>query len=97
MLSSFKRLNMSAIHATLAIQWPSSRCLYRWWLFWLNTLASGWNRGFSTKKHRNAHGFAQEFLRSGQRYRLGQKLKRHGESCSLHSKKIFWLRGADFS
>jgi len=41
------------------------------------------------KKHRNARGFAQEFLRSGQRYRPDKRLKRHDKSSSLHSKKFF--------
>jgi len=43
------------------------------------------------KKHRNACGFAQEFLRSGKCYRPGQSVKRRGKSSSLHSKKNFWL------
>jgi len=57
-----------------------------------NTLASGRNWGFlREKKHRNTRGFAWEFLWSGKRYQPSEKLKRHGKSCSLHSKKIFWL------
>jgi len=51
---------------------------------------------FVKKKHRLACGFAREFLRSGKRYRPGQKLKRCGKSCSLHSKKFFWLGDLDF-
>jgi len=42
-------------------------------------------------KKRIARGFAQEFLRSVKRYRPGQKLKKCGKSCSLHSKNFFWL------
>jgi len=33
---------------------------------------------------------------SDKHYRPGQKLKRIGKSCSLHSKKIFWLGGSGF-
>jgi len=40
------------------------------------------------------HGFAQEFLRSSQRYKPGKRLKRRSKSSSLHLKKI--LGGADF-
>jgi len=40
--------------------------------------------------------FVQEFLQSGKHYRPGQKLKRLVKSCSLHSKKFFWLGDADF-
>jgi len=50
----------------------------------LNTLGSGQNRGFSRKKHRNALGFAWEFLQYGQRYRPKKRLKRCGKSSSLH-------------
>ena len=57
----------------------------------LNTLVSGRFWGFPRKKHRNARGFAWEFLWSSKRYRLSQSLKRHSKSCSLHSKKIFLL------
>jgi len=42
-----------------------------------------------------AHVFECEFLRSGKRYRPGQKLKRLGKACSSQSKKNFWLGGAD--
>ena len=57
----------------------------------LNTFAPSRFWGFVRKKHRNAHGFAREFLRSGIRYRPGQSLKIRSKPCSLHSKKIFWL------
>jgi len=57
----------------------------------LTLWASGWNRGFSRKKHWNTRGFTREFLQSGKRYQPGQKLKRRGKSCSLHPKKIFCL------
>ena len=60
------------------------------------TLASGRFWGFPRKKHRNARGFAQEFLRFGLRYRPSQKLKRCGKSCNLHLKKMFCLGDADF-
>jgi len=49
-----------------------------------NTLMSGWNKGFSRRKHWNARGFACDFLRSGKCYWPSQKLKRRGKSCSLH-------------
>jgi len=54
-----------------------------------NTLMSGWNKGFSRRKHWNARGFACDFLRSGKCYWPSQKLKRRGKSCSLHLKKLF--------
>jgi len=41
------------------------------------------------KKHRNACGFAREFLRSVKCYRPGWSVKRRGKSSSLHSKKFF--------
>jgi len=53
-------------------------------------------RDFRKKKRLNAHGFAQEFLRSGMLYRPGKSLKRHGKSSRLHSKKFFLLRGVGF-
>jgi len=40
-----------------------------------------------------AHGFAREYLRSYVGYRPGRSVKRRGKSCSLRSKKIFWLGG----
>jgi len=46
---------------------------------------------FGKKKHLNARGFAQEFLRFGMLYRPGKSLKRRGKSSSLHSKKNFLL------
>jgi len=46
------------------------------------------NRDFREK---NTRGFAWEFLRSGQCYRPGKRLKRRGKSSSLHSKKKFFL------
>jgi len=61
-----------------------------------NTLASARIWEFSEKKHLNARGFAQEFLRSGMLYRPGKSLKRRGKSSSLHSKKIFLLGDAGF-
>jgi len=48
------------------------------------------------KKHLNAHGFAQEFIRSGMLYRPGKSLKRHGKSSRLHLKKNFLLGGCGF-
>jgi len=53
-----------------------------------NTLVSGCFWGFSRKKHLNACGFAREFLRSGQCYKPGERLKRCGKSSSPH---FFWL------
>ena len=58
-------------------------------VFSINSLASGCFRGFSEKKRRNARGFAREFLQSGTGYAPGQSVKRRGKSCSLHSKKFF--------
>jgi len=60
-----------------------------WLWFCINTLATSRFQGFLRKKHRNACGFAWEFLQSGKRYRPGQKLKRRSKSCSLHSEKNF--------
>jgi len=51
---------------------------------------------FWEKKHRNARGFEWEFLWSCKRYWPGQSLKRRSKSHSLHSKKNFLVRGADF-
>jgi len=48
------------------------------------------------KKHLNAHGFAQEFIRSGMLYRPGKSLKRHGKSSRLHLKKKFFAWGMWF-
>jgi len=62
----------------------------------INTLAPGWFRRFLQKKRLNARGFAREFLRSGMLYRLGESLKRHGKSSSLHSKTNFLLGGVGF-
>ena len=62
----------------------------------VNTLASARIRGFSGKKRLNARGFVREFLWSGQRYRPGKRLKRHGKSSSLHLKKSFLLGGCGF-
>jgi len=61
----------------------------------LNTLVSGRNREFSCQNNRIARGFVCEFLRSGKRYRPGQRLKRHGKSSCLHSNN-FLLGGCDF-
>jgi len=44
---------------------------------------------FREKKHRNARGFAREFLWSGQRYRPGKRLKRCSKSITLHFQKNF--------
>jgi len=55
----------------------------------LNSLAPGWIRGFSEKKHLNARGFAQEYLRSCMGYGRGRSIKSRGKSSSLHSKKFF--------
>ena len=65
------------------ISYNSSKCI--------NTLVSGWNRGFSKKKHQNARGFAQEFIRSCTGYGPGRSIKKCGKSSSLHSKKNFCL------
>jgi len=43
--------------------------------------------GIFDKKHRNARGFAQEFLLIGKCYGPGQSVKRRGKSSHLHSKK----------
>jgi len=48
------------------------------------------------KKHRNACGFAWEFLRSCKYYRPGQSVKRRGKSSSLHLKKCFLVGGCGF-
>jgi len=53
-------------------------------------------RDFWKKKHRNARGFAWEFLQSGKCYGPGRSVKRRGKSSSLHSKKNFWLGNTDF-
>ena len=50
----------------------------------------------SSQNYQVARGFAREFLRSGQLYRPGQKLKILGKSCSLHSKKQFVVGGCGF-
>jgi len=69
----------------------------RWvYLLGFNTLASGCFWGFSKKKRLNARGFAREYLHSCSGYGPGRSVKRRGKSSSLHSKKIFCLRGADF-
>jgi len=57
----------------------------------LNTLASGQKSKFLKKKHRNARGFAWEFLWSNKCYGAGRSVKRRCKSSSLHSKKVFWL------
>jgi len=62
----------------------------------VNIFASGRNQEFSRQNNRIARGFAQKFLWSGNRYRPGQSLKRHGKCSNLHSKNIFWLWGVDF-
>jgi len=62
----------------------------------LNTFASGCFQGFSEKKHLNAHGFAQEYIRSCLGYRPGRSVKRRGKSFSLHLKKYFCLGVVDF-
>jgi len=67
----------------------------------LNTITKTWYlsgcfQGFSRKKHWNARGFAREFLWSSHRYRPSKRLKRHGKSSSLHSKKFFCFGVADF-
>jgi len=64
-----------------------------------NNFLTHWHpaeKGNFQKKHRNARGFAQEFLWSSICYRPGQSLKRHGKSCSLHSKKHFLVGGCRF-
>jgi len=43
------------------------------------------------KSHLNAHGFAQEYLRSCTGYGPGWSVKRRSKISSLHSKKIFCL------
>ena len=58
-----------------------------------NTLASGRFCGFLRKKHRNAHGFAWEFLGSCKRYRPSQSLK---SLVAWTKNKMFCLRGEDF-
>jgi len=65
-------------------------------LYLINTLSSSCFWGFLKKKHRNAHGFAREFLLFSKCYGPGWSVKRHGKSSSLHSKKIFWLGVAYF-
>jgi len=47
--------------------------------------------GIFGKKHLNACGFAQEYLRSCMLYRPGKSLKESIQSSRLHSKKIFFL------
>ena len=78
----------------------SSHILSSWssliWIGILNTLASGCFRGFSKKKHLNARGFVQEYLRSCTGYELGQSVQRRGKSSSLHSEKFFLLRECGF-
>ena len=64
------------------------------YFFFLLTLWRPLGFGDLRKKTRlNARGFAREFLQSGMLYRPGKSLKRRGKSSSLHSKKIFLLRG----
>jgi len=50
----------------------------------VNSLASGWFRGFPEKKNLNALDFAWEFLWSGMLYRPGKNLKRRIKSFILH-------------
>jgi len=50
----------------------------------------------SRQNKRSTRDFAREFLWSSKHYRPGQKLKRLGKSCSLHSKKNFGWGTADF-
>jgi len=59
----------------------------------INSLASGWFRGFSEKKRLNACGFTREFIRSGMLYRPDKNLKRCGKSSSLHMIKQFLAWG----
>jgi len=60
----------------------------------INTfLASGCFQGFLEKKHLNARGFAWEYLSSCSGYGPGWRVKRHGKSSSVHSKKNFLLGG----
>jgi len=59
-------------------------------------LASARIQGFSKKKHRNARGFACEFLRSGMLYRPGKSLKRCGKSSKSALEKNFLLGGCSF-
>jgi len=56
-----------------------------------NTLASDAFGDFR-KIHRNARGFVREFLPFGKCSGPGWSIKRPSKSCSLHSKKNFWLR-----
>jgi len=49
------------------------------------------NSSGSQKNSWIARGFAREYLRSCTGYGPGRSVKRRGKSCSLHSKKIFWL------
>jgi len=68
--------------------------VYQYWcykLICLKTLTSGLIQVVRKKNSWFAHGFAQEYLRSCAGYRPGRSLKRRGKSCSLHSKKMFWL------
>ena len=47
---------------------------------------------FQKKKHRNARGFAREFLQSYNGYEPGRSVKRRSKSSSLHSKQFFvWV------
>jgi len=51
---------------------------------------------FRKKKHLNARGFAQEYLRSCSGYGPGRSVKRRGKFSSLHSKKNFFAWGCRF-
>ena len=61
----------------------------------VNTFASDQNREFSCQSNRIAHGFAREFIWSGQRYRPGERLKRRG-SLLVCTRKNFLLGGCGF-
>jgi len=61
-----------------------------------NTLTSGLIQAVRKKIGWIALGFALEYLRSCSGYGPGRSVKRRGKSCSLHLKKIFWLRVAGF-
>jgi len=61
-----------------------------------NTLASRLIQAVCKKISWIARGFAWEYLRFFTGYGPGQSVKRRGKSCSLHSKKIFWLGGVFF-
>ena len=87
--NSRKQLTVLYIDATYS-KHPSNVDIWemiRWTT--INTLRTTWFRGFSAKKHLNARGFARELLRFGRLYRLGEGLKKRGQSSRLHSKKIF--------